>query len=108
MTLDTAIIDHISSGAISDLGGTRMLGTDWSNGDNVPVRPANRFLLQAGDNDQFYLTLGLTTPSLPAGAGERPTEAERLAEVERPHVVARLVLSRSGISSLLAALHSGL
>ena len=85
-----------------------MLGRDWSNGDSVPVRPANRFLLQEGEDEQYYLTVGLTTPNLPAGAGERPTEGERLAEVERPQVVARLALTRSSLSSLLAVLHSGL
>lgn len=85
-----------------------MLGRNWSSGDSVPVRPANRFLLQEGELDQYYLTIGMTTPSLPAGEGERPTEGERLAEVERPQVVARLALTRSSLSSLLAALHSGL
>ena len=85
-----------------------MLGRDWSGGEDVPVRPANRFLLQEGEHDQSYLTIGLTTPGLPAGEGERPTEGERLAEVERPQVVARVALTRSSISSLLAALHSGL
>lgn len=85
-----------------------MLGRDWSGGDQVPVQAANRFMLQASGNDEYYLTIGLATPKLPDGTGERPTDAERVVEVERPQVIARIALNRSSISSLLAALHSGL
>ena len=85
-----------------------MLGRDWTDGDGVPVRAANRFLLQAGDADQFYLTIGLAAPTLPQATAERPTVGEQAVETERPQVIARLALNRSSLSSLLSALHSGL